>query len=230
MQANQSNESTKQKKHDFVIPEIEDTSQLIDLRSSSTLCWSVEIRQWFYRIWKFEGTVVSNVRIGVWHLDRILITWPTRRSRRLRIVRLKGINLANLVSSAVDIVSGQVMVKAARTTWRWDTTICRHSERVMGTDSSPCAAIVSTVALERCILLALLILQMKIGLYLPIEKHARTIFSWTTFRGVLVETPRKRMLLLLLLLLSTPLHQRAASRVQHPKSCGSQQSLPPGGK
>ena len=32
---------------------------------------------------------------------------------------------------------------------------------------------------------------------------------------------------LLLLLLSTPLHQRAASRVQHPKSCGSQQSLPP---
>ena len=35
---------------------------------------------------------------------------------------------------------------------------------------------------------------------------------------------------LLLLLLSTPLHQRAASRVQHPKSCGSQQSLPPGGK
>ena len=33
-----------------------------------------------------------------------------------------------------------------------------------------------------------------------------------------------------LLLLSTPLHQRAASRVQHPKSCGSQQSLPPGGK
>ena len=38
------------------------------------------------------------------------------------------------------------------------------------------------------------------------------------------------LLLLLLLLLSTPLHQRAASRVQHPKSCGSQQSLPPGGK
>ena len=37
-------------------------------------------------------------------------------------------------------------------------------------------------------------------------------------------------MLLLLLLLSTPLHQRAASRVQHPKSCGSQQSLPPGGK
>ena len=36
--------------------------------------------------------------------------------------------------------------------------------------------------------------------------------------------------IMLLLLLSTPLHQRAASRVQHPKSCGSQQSLPPGGK
>ena len=34
----------------------------------------------------------------------------------------------------------------------------------------------------------------------------------------------------MLLLLSTPLHQRAASRVQHPKSCGSQQSLAPGGK
>ena len=32
------------------------------------------------------------------------------------------------------------------------------------------------------------------------------------------------------MLLSTLLHQRAASRVQHPKSCGSQQSLPPGGK
>ena len=35
---NQSNESTKLKKHDFVIPEIEVTSQLIDLRSSGTLC------------------------------------------------------------------------------------------------------------------------------------------------------------------------------------------------
>ena len=37
-------------------------------------------------------------------------------------------------------------------------------------------------------------------------------------------------IVIMLLLLSTPLHQRAASRVQHPKSCGSQQSLPPGGK
>ena len=35
---NQSNVSTKLKKHDFVIPEIEVTSQLIDLRSSATLC------------------------------------------------------------------------------------------------------------------------------------------------------------------------------------------------
>ena len=34
----------------------------------------------------------------------------------------------------------------------------------------------------------------------------------------------------MLLLLSTPLYQPAASRVQHPKSCGRQQSLPPGGK
>ena len=33
MQANQSNVSTKLKKHDFVISEIEVTSQLIDLRS-----------------------------------------------------------------------------------------------------------------------------------------------------------------------------------------------------
>ena len=31
MQANQSNLSTKLKKHDFVIPEIEVTSQLIDV-------------------------------------------------------------------------------------------------------------------------------------------------------------------------------------------------------
>ena len=42
--------------------------------------------------------------------------------------------------------------------------------------------------------------------------------------------PQATVLGPLLLLLSTPLHQCAASRVQHPKSCGSQQSLPPGGK
>ena len=34
----QSNVSTKLKIHDFVIPEIEVTSQLIDLRSLATLC------------------------------------------------------------------------------------------------------------------------------------------------------------------------------------------------
>ena len=190
MWANQSNVSTKLKKHDFVIQEIEVTSQLIDLRSSATWCWSVEVRPWPCRRWQFEGTVVSNVPSGLWHLDCILITWPTRWSRRLRIVRLKGINLARWVSSAVYIVSGQVMPNAARTIWRWDASICRHSERVMGTDSNPYAAIVSTVALERHILVASLILEMKIGLGLPIANHARPIFSWTTFRGVLVETPR----------------------------------------
>ena len=41
---------------------------------------------------------------------------------------------------------------------------------------------------------------------------------------------QQKFIIVMLLLLSTPLHQRAASRVQHPKSCGSQQSLPPGGK
>ena len=35
---NQSNVLTKLRKHDFVIPEIEVTSQLIDMRSSATLC------------------------------------------------------------------------------------------------------------------------------------------------------------------------------------------------
>ena len=190
MQANQSNVSTKLKKHDFVIPEIEVTSQLIDLRSLAKLCWSVEVRPWPCRRWQFEGTVVSNVPSCVWHLDRILITWPTRRSRRLRIVRLKGINMARWVSSAVDIVSGQVMPKAARTIWRWNALIYRHNERVMGNDSSPYAAIASKVALKRCILLASLILEMKIGQSLPIANHARPIFIWTTFRGVLVETPR----------------------------------------
>ena len=189
MQANQSNVSTKLKKHDFVIPEIEVTSQLIDLRSSATLCWSVEVRPWPCRRWQFEGTVVSNVSSGVWHLDYILITWPTRRSRRLRIVRLKGINLARWLRSAVDIVSGQVMPKTAQTLWRWDASICRHSEGVMGTDSSPYAAIISTVALKTRIFLASLILEMKIVQSSPVANHVRPIFSWTTFRGVLVETP-----------------------------------------
>ena len=40
----QSNVSTKLKKHDFVISEIEVTSQLIDLRSLATLCCSVAVR------------------------------------------------------------------------------------------------------------------------------------------------------------------------------------------
>ena len=114
---NQSNVSTKLKRHDFVIPEIEVTSQLIDLRSSATLCWSVKVRPWPCRRWQFEGTVVSNVPSGVWHIDCILIMWLTRRSRR---IRLKEINLARWVSYAVDIVSGQVMPNAARTNWRWD--------------------------------------------------------------------------------------------------------------
>ena len=164
MQANQSNVSTKLKKHDFVMPEIEITSQLIDLWSSATLCWSVEVRPWPCRRWQFEGTVVCNVPSVVCHLDCLLITWPTRQSRRLRIVWLNWIYLACWVSSAVDIVSGQVIPKAARTIWRWDASICRHNERVMGTDSSKFAAIVSTVAFERRILLASLILEMKIGL------------------------------------------------------------------
>ena len=132
---NQSNVSTKLKKHDFVIPDIEVTAQLIDLRSSATLCWSVEVRPWPFRRLQFEGTVVSNVPSGVWHLDCILITWPTRRSRRLRMVRLKGLNLAHWVSSAVDIFSGQVMPNAARTNWRWDAPICRITNASWGQTS-----------------------------------------------------------------------------------------------
>ena len=148
MQANQSNnQSTKLKKHDFVIPEIEVTSQFIDLWSSATLCWSVDVRPWPCRRWQFEGTVVSNEPSGVRHLDCILITCPARRSRRLQIVRLKG--MARWVSSSVDVVLDQVMPKAARTIWRWDASITRNNEGVMGTDSSPYAAIVSTVALKK---------------------------------------------------------------------------------
>ena len=55
-------------------------------------------------------------------------------------------------------------------------SICRHNERVMRTDSNPYAAIVSTVAVKRRILRASLILEMKIGLILPIANHARPIF------------------------------------------------------
>ena len=54
-------------------------------------------------------------------------------------------------------------------------SICRHSEGVMGTDFSPIAAIVSTVALDRRILLASLILDMEIGLSLPIANSSRPI-------------------------------------------------------
>ena len=69
-------------------------------------------------------------------------------------------------------------------------SICRHSEAVMGTDFSPIATIVSTVALNRRILLASLILDMEIGLSLPIANSSRQFLFRTTFRGVLVETPR----------------------------------------
>ena len=79
--------------------------------------------------------------------------------------------------------------------------------------------------------------QIGAGLYAvgrPVQKRndedgqIDTIQSLPLERGALFN--RFFFMLLLLLLLSTPLHQRAASRVQHPKSCGSQQSLPPGGK
>ena len=58
-----------------------------------------------------------------------------------------------------------------------NVSICRHSECVMGTDTNPYAAIVSTVALKRHILLASLIFEIKIALSLPIANHARPIFS-----------------------------------------------------
>ena len=92
----------------------------------------------------------------------------------MRIVRLKGVNLARCVSSAVDIVSGQVMSNAARTILRWDAPIREHNVGVMGTDNNSYAAIVSTVALRSRILQASLILEMK---KLPIAKHAQAIFS-----------------------------------------------------
>ena len=41
---------------------------------------------------------------------------------------------------------------------------------------------------------------------------------------------RDKGMLLLLLLLSTPLHQRAASRVQHPNHVAASSLSPPGGK
>ena len=57
------------------------------------------------------------------------------------------------------------------------SSICRHIVGVMATDFSPNAAIVSTVALRRCILLASPIFEVKIGLSLPIANSARPIFS-----------------------------------------------------
>ena len=68
------------------------------------------------------------------------------------------------------------MLNAALTIRRWDASICRKNNGVMGTDYSPYAAIVSSVALERRILLASLTLEMKIYLSLPIASHARQIF------------------------------------------------------
>ena len=51
--------------------------------------------------------------------------------------------------SAVDIVSGPVMPNTTWTIGRWDASICRHYDSVMGTDSCVCAAIVSVVAFKR---------------------------------------------------------------------------------
>ena len=83
--------------------------------------------------------------------------------------------------SAVDIVSVQVMPNTARTIQRWDISICRHNDGITWTDSSPYAAIVSNVALKRCILLASLILEMKIGMSLPIANHAQLFFPESHF-------------------------------------------------
>ena len=53
----------------------------------------------------------------------------------------------------------------------------RSTNIAKGSDSSPYAATASSVALEMRNLLALLILEMKIGLSLQIANHARPIFS-----------------------------------------------------
>ena len=65
---------------------------------------------------------------------------------------------------------------------------------------------------------------------LPVVDRVSTLLEMIGQESASLSVVGQLLLLLLLLLLSTPLHQRAASRVQHPKSCGSQQSLPPGGK
>ena len=158
MQRNQSTASTKLNKHDFVFPEIEVASQLIDLRSSATLYWSVAVRPWPCRRWQIKGTVIDIVLSGVWHLDYIVIMWPSRGNRLIQIIRLKWVYLACWVSSAVDIVSGQVVPSAVWTIRRWDASICQHTDGLMRIYSSPHAAIVSTITPKRHILLASLIL------------------------------------------------------------------------
>ena len=50
--------------------------------------------------------------------------------------------------------------------------ICRDNDGVIGTESSPYAVIVTNVGLKRHFSLALLILDMKIGLSSPIANHA----------------------------------------------------------
>ena len=63
-----------------------------------------------------------------------------------------------------------------------DMSICQHNDGVMTTDSSPYAAIVSTVALKRSILLASMICEMKIGLSLPIASSTFFFLNHTLGR------------------------------------------------
>ena len=56
--------------------------------------------------------------------------------------------------------------------------------------------------------------------YISYDASTHVQYGCCAYRETYIDT------ISLLLLLSTPLHQRAASRVQHPKSCGSQQSPP----
>ena len=70
----------------------------------------------------------------------------------------------------MDIASSQVMPNTTRTNRRFDPSIFRHDDGAMEADTSPFAAIVSTVALVS------LIMENKIGLSLPIANHARPMF------------------------------------------------------
>ena len=81
------------------------------------------------------------------------------------------------MSFAIDIFSGQVMPNTARTIEPWDKSIWRHNDGIIGSDSSPYAAIGSTVAQKTCILLASLNYEMKIGHSLQIANYARPLFS-----------------------------------------------------